>query len=46
MLTSREDHMMRLGKIKTMSVEKHLMPVVVLKIIAGVVMKNTMCEVS
>ena len=47
MLAGREDHMTKLGKTKPISVEKHLMSMVVLKKnTSGMVLKNTIFEVS
>ena len=46
MLAGREDHMMILGKTKLISVEKHLISMVVSNNTIGVVLKNTIFEVS
>ena len=46
MLAGREDHMMILGKTKPISVEKNSMSMVVSNNTIGVVLKNTICEVS
>ena len=46
MVAGREDHMMILGKTKSISVEKHSMSMVVSNNTVGVVLKKTICKVS
>jgi hypothetical protein len=46
MLAGRKNHMTKLGRTKPISVEKHSMSTVVSNNTIGVVLKNTICEVS
>ena len=46
MLVGREDHMTKLDKTKLISVEKNLMSMVVSNNTIGLVLKNTIYEVS